>query len=113
MLLRKEDFGKDFTWGVSTAAYQIEGGCMIHSKGKSIWDVFVKQRGKIFQNHTGDVACDFYNRYAKDISLMADLNINNYRFSISWSRIFPMGTGNVNHDGIDFYNRVIDFCLRA
>jgi beta-glucosidase len=111
MLLRKEDFGKDFTWGVSTAAYQVEGSCDAHSKGKSIWDVFVKRRGKIFQNHTGDVACDFYNRYAKDISLMADLNISNYRFSIAWSRIFPSGTGNINYGGIDFYNRVIDFCL--
>ena len=111
MLLRKEDFGKDFAWGVSTAAYQIEGNCDAYSKGKSIWDVFVKQKGKIFQNHTGNVACDFYNRYAKDISLMADLNINNYRFSIAWSRILPHGTGYVSQEGIDFYNRVIDFCL--
>jgi beta-glucosidase len=111
MLLRKEDFGKDFIWGVSTAAYQIEGSCDMHSKGKSIWDVFVKRKGKIFQNQTGETACDFYNRYAKDISLMADLSISNYRFSIAWSRIFPEGTGNVSHEGIDFYNRVIDFCL--
>jgi len=111
MLLRKEDFGNDFTWGVATAAYQVEGACDIHLKGKSIWDVFVKQRRKIFQNHNGDVACDFYNRYAKDISLMADLNIKNYRFSIAWSRIFHEGTGNINPAGIDFYNRVIDFCL--
>ena len=111
MLLRKEDFGKDFTWGVSTAAYQIEGSCDIDSKGKSIWDVFVKRKGKIFQNHTGDIACDFYNRYAKDIGLMADLNISNYRFSIAWSRIFPEGAGRVNPGGVDFYNRVIDFCL--
>jgi len=111
MILRKEDFGKDFTWGVSTAAYQIEGNCDAHSKGKSIWDVFVKKKGKIFQNHTGDIACDFYNRYAKDISLMADLNISNYRFSIAWSRIFPEGTGYINPGGVDFYDRVIDFCL--
>lgn len=111
MLLRKEDFGNDFTWGVAAAAYQIEGACDVHSKGKSIWDVFVKRKGKIFKNHNGDAACDFYNRYAKDISLMADLNIANYRFSIAWSRIFPEGTGHINNAGIDFYNRVIDFCL--
>ena len=111
MLLNKEDFGEDFIWGVSTAAYQIEGGWDMHSKGKSIWDEFVKRKGKIFQNQTGDIACDFYNRYSKDISLMAELNISNYRFSISWSRIFPDGSGNVNPDGIDFYNRVIDFCI--
>jgi len=81
------------------------------SKGQSIWDVFVKRKGRIFQNQTGVIACDFYNRYAKDISLMADLSISNYRFSIAWSRIFPGGTGQVNHRGVDFYNRVIDFCL--
>jgi beta-glucosidase len=111
MLLRKGDFGKDFKWGVSTAAYQIEGNSDAYTKGESIWDVFVKQKGKIFQNHTGDISCDFYNRYAKDISLMADLNITNYRFSIAWSRILPDGIGHKSHEGIDFYNRVIDFCL--
>lgn len=111
MLLRREEFGNDFAWGVSTAAYQIEGNCTPDLKGASIWDVFAKKRGKIFQNHNGDIACDFYNRYAKDISLMAKLNIPNYRFSVSWSRILPLGTGCVNKGGIDFYNRVIDFCL--
>ncbi|MEO8112187.1 MAG: GH1 family beta-glucosidase [Ginsengibacter sp.] len=111
MLLKKEDFGNEFIWGVSTAAYQVEGGCSTHGKGASIWDVFVKRRNKIFQNHHGDIACDFYNRYAKDIGLMADLNIPNYRFSVSWSRILPNGIGAVNPAGIDFYNRVIDFCL--
>ena len=111
MPMKKEDFGNDFVWGVSTAAYQVEGGSNTHGKGMSIWDVFVKRRNKIFQNHHGDVACDFYNRYAKDISLMADLNIPNYRFSISWSRILPDGIDGINTAGIDFYNRVIDFCL--
>src|SRR5665213_816639 len=111
MLMCKEEFGNTFEWGVSTAAYQIEGNRTPDLKGESIWDVFVKKRGKIFQNHNGNVACDFYNRYAKDISLMADLNIPNYRFSISWSRILPWGTGCVNRKGIDFYNRVIEFCL--
>jgi beta-glucosidase len=111
MMLRKDDFGKDFAWGVSTAAYQVEGGSDLHLKGESIWDVFVKQKGKIFQNHTGEVACDFYFRYAKDISLMAALNISNHRFSVAWSRIIPAGTGKINPAGIDFYNRMIDFCL--
>lgn len=111
ILMNREDFGDDFSWGVSTAAYQVEGGSNIHGKGMSIWDVFVKRRNKIFRNHHGNIACDFYNRYARDISLMADMNIPNYRFSIAWSRILPMGTGHVNMEGIDFYNRVIDFCL--
>ncbi len=113
MSMKREDFGDDFVWGVSTAAYQVEGGYNTHGKGMSIWDVFVKRRNKIFQNHHGDIACDFYNRYTKDISLMADMNIPNYRFSISWSRILAKGTGPVNTAGIDFYNRVIDFCLEV
>jgi beta-glucosidase len=111
MLLSKSDFGNKFTWGVSTAAYQIEGGHDLDSKGKSIWDVFVKQRNRIFQNHTGDKACDFYNRFSKDLCLMRMLNIFNHRFSISWSRILPNGTGKINRNGIDFYNRLIDFSL--
>lgn len=110
-MLSNEEFGKDFVWGVSTAAYQIEGSSDSSFKGKSIWDEFVKKRGKIFRNQTGDIACDFYNRYAEDIRLMAELNISDYRFSIAWSRILPFGIGRVNHDGIDFYNRVINLCL--
>jgi beta-glucosidase len=113
MSLSKDDFRKDFTWGVATAAYQIEGGYDLHSKGKSIWDVFVKQRNKIFQNQHGDIACDFYNRYSRDLCLMSGMNIPNHRFSISWSRIFPAGTGKVNKDGIDFYSRMIDFSLEV
>ena len=110
MLLR-EDFGTDFKWGVSTAAYQIEGAYNYNGKGLSIWDEFVNKRGKIFKKHHGKVACDFYNRFAKDIILISELGIPNYRFSIAWSRIFPEGIGPVNHDGIHFYNRVIDLCL--
>ena len=110
-MLTKDDFGKDFTWGVSTAAYQIEGGHDQHSKGQSIWDVFVKRRNKIFQNQHGNIACDFYNRYTKDLCLMSRLNIPNHRFSISWSRILPDGIGRLNNDGVDFYNRLIDFSL--
>ncbi|UIR57427.1 GH1 family beta-glucosidase [Sphingobacterium sp. SRCM116780] len=111
MLLTKEAFGEDFIWGVSTAAYQIEGAHNIHGKGLSIWDVFVQKRNKIFQNHNGDIACDFYNRYTEDLYLMYRLNIRNYRFSISWSRILPDGTGEINPSGIDFYNRLIDLSL--
>ena len=111
MALIKDDFGIDFKWGVSTAAYQIEGGYNMHGKGPSIWDEFVNKKGRIFKNHHGKIACDFYTRYAKDISLMAELHIPNYRFSIAWSRIFPKGIDTVNREGVDFYNRVIDFCL--
>ncbi len=111
MLFTKNDFGADFKWGVSTAAYQIEGGHDADGKGPSIWDTFTKKKNKIFNNDNGNTACDFYKHYAEDIALIYKLNISNYRFSISWSRILPHGTGAVNHKGIDFYNRVIDFCL--
>ncbi|NGM63168.1 beta-glucosidase [Sphingobacterium sp. SGG-5] len=111
MLLKKEAFGKDFIWGVSTAAYQIEGAHDQDGKGPSIWDIFVKKKNKIFLGHHGDAACDFYNRYHRDLCLMYRLNIPNHRFSISWSRIFPNGIGEINKSGIDFYNRLIDFSL--
>jgi len=111
MRIDKEAFGKDFIWGVSTAAYQIEGGHDAHGKGLSIWDVFVKKRNKIFKNHHAEVACDFYNRYIDDLELIHRLNIRHYRFSIAWSRIFPQGIGQANQAGLDFYNRLIDLSL--
>ncbi|WP_288789305.1 GH1 family beta-glucosidase [uncultured Elizabethkingia sp.] len=111
MLLAKEAFGKDFIWGVSTAAYQIEGAHNLDGKGPSVWDKFVQKRNKIFRNHTGDIACDHYNRYIDDLYLMHSMNIRNYRFSVSWSRILPEGTGRINQAGIDFYNRLIDLSL--
>ena len=111
MLFTKKDFGADFKWGVSTAAYQIEGSHNIDGKGSSIWDTFTQRKNKIFNNDNGNIACDYYKHYAEDIALMYKLNIPNHRFSISWSRILPQGVDTVNHKGIDFYNRVIDFCL--
>ena len=111
MLFTKEEFGADFNWGVSTAAYQIEGAHITDGKGLSIWDTFSQKKKKIIDNHNGNIACDYYNRYAEDIALLYKLNIPNYRFSISWSRILPQGTGPINHKGVDFYNRIIDFCL--
>lgn len=110
-MLTKEPFGTDFIWGVSTAAYQIEGAHDRHGKGPSIWDIFVKKKNKIFKNHHGDIACDFYNRYIQDLQLMHSMHIRHYRFSISWSRILPDGTGKINTAGIDFYNRLIDLSL--
>jgi beta-glucosidase len=111
MQLNREAFGEDFSWGVSTAAYQIEGAHNADGKGASIWDGFTQKRKKILNNHHGNTACDFYNLYPGDIRLLNQLYIPNYRFSISWSRIFPMGTGTVNQAGVDFYNRLINECL--
>ncbi len=108
MELNRSEFGSEFNWGVSTAAYQIEGAHDADGKGPSIWDGFVRIPKKIHHNHTGNISCDFYNRCDEDIRLMGELNIPNYRFSISWSRILPMGIGPVNPKGIDFYNRIID-----
>lgn len=111
MLLNRAAFGDEFKWGVSTAAYQIEGAHEADGKGVSIWDEFTKKRKKILHGHHGDEACDFYNRYPGDIRLLQQLHIPNYRFSIAWSRIFPEGIGKVNQPGVDFYNRLIDHCL--
>jgi len=109
--MERDEFGSDFKWGVSTAAYQIEGAHNIDGKGTSIWDVFANTKGKIFNNHNANTSCNFYNQYARDITLMYELNIPNFRFSLSWSRIFPNGTGAINMMGVDFYNRVIDLCI--
>lgn len=103
-------FPDQFKWGAATASYQIEGAVNEDGRGPSIWDTFVHTSGKIDDNSTGDVACDFYHKYEEDINKMKDLGIQNYRFSISWSRIFPDGSGEVNQKGLDFYNRLTD-CL--
>ncbi len=107
----KSEFGENFEWGISTSAYQVEGAHHIDGKGPSIWDDFTSRKGKIFNNDNGNVSCDFYHKYSHDLTLMSAMNIPNYRFSISWSRIFPEGKGTPNKAGVDFYNRVIDFCL--
>lgn len=107
----KEDFGPQFKWGVSVAAYQIEGAYDFDGKGLSIWDVFTNAKGKIKDNQHGNIACDFYNKYHDDIALIKELNIPNFRFSISWSRILPHGTGQINQAGINYYNSVINHCL--
>jgi len=107
----KQLFGEDFIWGVSTAAVQIEGAHDADGKGASVWDTFVAKKGKILNGHHHHIATDFYNRYQTDIDLIKQLNIPNFRFSISWSRILPGGTGAINQAGIDYYNRIIDYCL--
>src|SRR4249919_3476314 len=111
MQFNRSHFGEDFHWGVSTAAYQIEGAHDKEGKGMSIWDTFCRNRKKILHGVHGNIACDFYHRYPGDIGLMNQLYIPNYRFSIAWSRIFPEGTGKPNQSGTDYYNRVIDACL--
>ncbi|NXV25781.1 LPH hydrolase, partial [Rissa tridactyla] len=102
-------FPENFTWGVSSSAYQIEGGWDADGKGPSIWDNFTHIPGNIKNNDTGDIACDSYNKVEEDIYLLRALGVKNYRFSLSWPRIFPNGRNNsINSHGVDYYNRLID-----
>jgi beta-glucosidase len=103
----------DFVWGVSTASYQIEGAVQEGGRGPSIWDRFCRQRGRIANGDTGDVACDHYHRYAEDIDLMRALGVGAYRFSVAWPRILPSGRGAANVAGVAFYDRLIDALLAA
>ncbi|MEY4323598.1 MAG: hypothetical protein RL410_1379 [Actinomycetota bacterium] len=98
-------------WGAATAAYQIEGAANIDGRGPSIWDVFSHTPGKTFNGDTGDVACDHYHRWQEDLDLMSWMNLDAYRFSISWSRVFPEGVGRINNKGLDFYNKLVDGML--
>jgi len=104
-------FPKDFMFGTATAAYQIEGGWNADGKGPSTWDVFTHKPGKIMNGDTGDIACDTYHDFQTDIDIMAELELNAYRFSIAWSRVLPAGKGQVNHKGLDYYNRLVDALL--
>lgn len=106
-------FRKNFVWGAATSAYQIEGGAGEDGKGLDIWDVYCKEPGKVYEGHSGDIACDHYHRYKEDVRIMKEMGLKAYRFSINWSRILPEGTGKVNEKGIDFYNRLIDELLDA
>jgi len=106
-------FPEGFIWGAATSAYQIEGGVTEGGRGPSIWDTFCRSEGKVFQGHTGDVACDHYHRYAEDVELMRTLGLHAYRFSIAWPRILPEGRGEVNPEGLDFYDRLVDALLAA
>ncbi|MCC5024588.1 MAG: beta-glucosidase [Candidatus Synoicihabitans palmerolidicus] len=106
-------FPKDFTWGAAAAAYQIEGAWNLDGRGPSVWDVFSQTPGKVFENHTGNVACDHYHRWREDVELMGELGIKAYRLSLSWSRILPEGTGAVKEAGLKFYDDLIDSLLAA
>ena len=111
-MIKASDFGKDFLWGVATAAAQIEGATNTNGKGLSIWDTFSKRGGKIKKGHSPQAGCDFYHRYVEDIALVKTLGFKVFRFSIAWSRVLPFGKGQVNPVGVAFYHNVIDECLK-
>ena len=107
--LKKE---KTFNWGVATSSYQIEGAHDTDGRGPSVWDVFSHTKGRVKNGDTGDIACDHYNKFSDDIILMRDLGVDSYRFSVSWPRIFPIGTEDkINQSGMDFYDRLVDTLL--
>lgn len=104
-------FPRDFVWGVATSAFQIEGAADEDGKGPSIWDEFCRRQGAVADGSNGDVACDHYHRWRDDIELIADLGVNAYRFSVSWPRVRPTGSGGWNARGLDFYERLVDNLL--
>ncbi|HEY5716443.1 MAG TPA: glycoside hydrolase family 1 protein, partial [Psychromonas sp.] len=105
-------FQNNFLWGSASAAYQIEGGASQDGKGPSIWDTYSQIPGNTFKNTTGEVAIDFYNKFAEDIELMKEMGLNAYRFSVSWPRIMPDGRS-VNKKGVEFYHKVIDKLIES
>jgi beta-glucosidase len=100
-------FPEDFLWGAATAAYQIEGAADEDGRGRSIWDTFSHTPGNVLHGDTGDVACDHYHRLEEDLDLMSELGLQAYRFSVSWPRVQPAGSGPVNGRGLDFYRRLV------
>ncbi|XP_018439685.1 beta-glucosidase 44 [Raphanus sativus] len=110
--LSRQSFPKDFLFGTATSAYQVEGETHQDGRGPSIWDAFVKIPGTIAKNATAEITVDQYHRYKEDVDLMKNLNFDAYRFSISWSRIFPEGTGKINWKGVAYYNRLIDYLVQ-
>ncbi len=106
------DFPPDFTWGVATSAFQIEGASTADGKGPSIWDTFCATRANIIDGSDGSVACDHYHRYRDDVELLAGLGVDAYRFSMAWSRVQPDGKGAWNERGFDFYDRLLDELAR-
>jgi beta-glucosidase len=111
-MLRKEDFGTSFKWGVTISAFQNEGAAFEDGKSAGIWDTFTSDPENVHDGETPGKTSDFYHNYRKDIKQARKLGFEVFRFSLSWPRIIPDGKGKPNSKGIDFYNRVIDTCLK-
>jgi beta-glucosidase len=106
-------FPSDFLWGAATASYQIEGAATEGGRTPSIWDTYSHTPGRVRNGDTGDTAADHYHRYRDDIALMAELGLQSYRFSVSWSRVQPTGRGPAVEQGLDFYRSLVDGLLEA
>ena len=109
----KADFGPNFNWGVASSSYQTEGAWNIDGKSESNWDYFSRIPGKIERGENANIAADFYHHYSEDIELIKAMGFKSFRFSLSWPRILPDGTGIPNLKGIGFYHQVIDKCLSS
>lgn len=107
------DFPDGFLWGTATSAYQIEGATEEAGRGVSIWDTFSRVKKNTYTGENGDIADDHFHRYREDVAIMRELGVKTYQFSVSWPRIFPMGTGAPNPQGWDFYDRLLDALLEA
>jgi beta-glucosidase len=106
-------FPDGFTWGAATASYQVEGAAREDGRGPSIWDTFSHTPGKTVNGDTGDIAVDHYHRWHQDVALLAELGLGAYRFSVAWPRVIPDGGRQVNHKGLDFYDRLVDGLLEV
>ena len=106
-------FPDGFRWGAATAAFQVEGSTRADGRGESIWDVFARTPGRILDGSNADVAADSYRRWRDDLALLAELGVDDYRFSIAWPRVQPDGSGEANPAGIDHYARLVDGLLEA
>ena len=106
--MREKKFPKGFIWGAATSSYQIEGAWNEDGKGESVWDELCHSKNVIHNGDTGDIACDHYHRYKEDVQLMKEMNLQAYRFSVSWPRIFPTGKGKINPKGVEFYDNLIN-----
>ena len=104
-------FPANFVWGVATSAFQIEGAASLDGKGLSNWDTFCRRPGAIADASNGDIACDHYHRWASDLDIVQNLGVDAYRFSVSWPRVQPAGSGAWNSAGLGFYDRLVDGML--
>lgn len=108
-----DGFSNDFLWGAASAAHQIEGAYNEDGKGLGIWDAMTQEPGHIAHGETGNIACDHYHRYKEDVSIMKSIGLKSYRFSISWPRVLPEGTGKINEAGLTFYENLVSELLDA
>ncbi|THV40926.1 GH1 family beta-glucosidase [Glycomyces buryatensis] len=106
-------FPAGFSWGAATSSYQVEGSPSADGRGKSIWDTFVATPGRVLDGSDGEVAIDSYNNINGDVALIKQLGLNSYRFSLSWPRVCPEGTTEVNRAGLDYYSRLVDALIKA